>query len=128
MLPLTVMETKHSIFKSFKFAFDGLETAFLKGRNFRIQVALGVLAIFLAIFLNLNFSEWLILVVIITLVLILELVNTSIEAIVDIASPEIQPKAKVAKDVAAATVLLASIGSLIIGALLFLPKILPLLK
>jgi diacylglycerol kinase len=59
--------------------------------------------------------------------LILELVNTSIEEMVDLVSPEIQEKAKVAKDVAAATVLVASIGSVIVGVLLFLPKILTLL-
>lgn len=118
------MESRHSLFKSFKFAFDGLETAILKGRNFRIQIAIGALACVLGLILKLNATEWLDLVLIITLVLILELVNTTIEAIVDIVSPEIQPKAKIAKDVAAATVLLASLGSIIIGALLFLPKIL----
>ena len=50
--------------------------------------------------------------------------NTAIEAIVDIVSPEIQPRAKIAKDVAAASVLVASIAAVFIGAFLFLPKIL----
>lgn len=118
------MESKHSLFKSFGFAFEGLKAAVIKGRNFKIQLTIGTLAVILGVILKLNFAEWLDLVIIIILVLILELVNTSIEAIVDMVSPEIQEKAKLAKDVAAATVLVASIGSIIIGVLLFLPKLL----
>ena len=119
------MESKHSLFKSFKFAFDGLKTAVTRGRNFRIQIAIGALAVSLGVILKLSMPEWLDLVLVISLVLILELINTVIEAIVDLVSPEIREKARVAKDVAAATVLLASFGSVIIGALLFIPKILP---
>lgn len=119
------MENKHSLIKSFGFAFDGLRTAVLKGRNFRIQIAAGLIACILGLILKLSSEEWLDLVIVIFLVLILELVNTSIEALVDLTSPEIQEKAKLAKDVAAATVLVASIGSVIVGALIFLPKLLP---
>jgi diacylglycerol kinase len=68
-------------------------------------------------------SEWLDLVLVISLVLILELVNTVIETIIDIVNPDISERVKIAKDVAAATVLLASVGSVIIGALLFIPKL-----
>jgi diacylglycerol kinase len=121
------MESKHSLYKSFQFAFDGLETAFLKGRNFRIQIAAGIVAIILGTVLRLSSSEWLDLVLVISLVLILELVNTTLEAIVDLVSPEIKEKAKVAKDVAAASVLIASIASVVIGVLLFWPRILALL-
>ena len=118
------MENRHSLFKSFGFAFEGLRAAIIRGRNFRIQVIAGLTAFILGLILKLSATEWLDLVIIITLVLILELVNTSIEALVDLVSPEIQEKAKLAKDVAAATVLVASIGSVIIGVLLFLPKLL----
>ena len=118
------MEAKHSIFKSFGFAFEGLRAAVLKGRNFRIQLFAGTIAILLGIIVKLDYAGWLDLVIVITIVLILELVNTAIEALVDLVSPEIQPKAKLAKDVAAATVLVASIGSVIIGILLFLPHLL----
>jgi diacylglycerol kinase len=121
------MENKHSLFKSFGFAFDGLKAAILRGRNFRIQIAIGIAACVLGTIVKLSFPEWLDLVIVITLVLILELVNTSIEALVDLISPEIQEKAKVAKDLAAATVLVASIGSLIIGMLLFLPHFISIL-
>ena len=118
------METKHSLLKSFGFAFEGLKAEVIKGRNFRIQIAAGVLASILGVILKLSAEEWLDLVIIITLVLVLELVNTSIEALVDLVSPEIQEKAKLAKDVAAATVLVASVGSVAIGVLVFLPKLL----
>ncbi|KKQ91937.1 MAG: Diacylglycerol kinase [Candidatus Woesebacteria bacterium GW2011_GWB1_39_10] len=118
------MEHRHSLIKSFSFAINGLKGIILKERNFKIQLFVGVLAVILGFALKLNPAEWLNLVIIITLVLILELVNTSIEQIVDLISPEFQEKAKIAKDVAAATVLVASIGSIIIGALLFLPKLL----
>jgi diacylglycerol kinase len=120
-------EHRHSILKSFGFAINGLKGIILQERNFKIQLSLGALAVILGFILNLNPNEWLDLVIVITLVLILELVNTSIEEMVDLVSPEIQEKAKVAKDVAAATVLVASIGSVIVGVLLFLPKILTLL-
>lgn len=118
------MESKHSLSDNFRFAFDGLKVAFLKGRNFRIQVTLGGLAILLGLILRLDSFEWLDLTLVIASVLILELMNTAIEAIVDMVSPEIQPKAKIAKDVAAASVLVASIASIFIGVFLFLPKIL----
>ena len=118
------MESKHSIFKSFKFAFEGLEVAIVKGRNFRIQVCLGALAIILGVIFKISSFEWLSLILVIASVLILELINTAIESIVDIVSPEIQEKAKIAKDVSAASVLVSSIVAIFIGALLFLPKIL----
>lgn len=123
-----MLESRHPISKSFGFAFEGLKTAFLKGRNFRIQIAIAIFAVIFGYFLKLELTEWLDLTIIITLVLILELINTSLEAVVDIVSPEIREKAKIAKDVAAATVLLASAGSVVIGVLLFLPKILSVLS
>ncbi len=120
-------EHRHSISKSFEFAFCGLKTIVTRERNFKIQIFLGILAIILGIILKLDSGEWLDLTIIITLVLILELVNTSIEEIVDLVSPQIRNGAKMAKDIAAGTVLVASVGSIIFGVLLFLPKIIALL-
>ena len=117
------MESKHSLLKSFEFAFQGISTEFKKGRNFRIQILLGVLSIVLAYFLKFTSDEWAILAITISAVLILELINTAIEEIVNIVSPEIKPEAKIAKDVAAASVLVASIAAVVIAAFLFLPKI-----
>ncbi len=113
----------HSLFKSFQFAFEGVSTEFKKGRNFRIQILFGALAIILGFILKLTTTEWTVLIITIALVLILELINTSLESIVNVVSPEVRLEAKIAKDVAAASVLIASIASVIIGGLLFLPKI-----
>jgi diacylglycerol kinase len=117
------METKHSIFKSFGFAFEGIKTEFIKGRNFKIQILAGTIAIACGIIFKISESEWLDLILIIASVLILELVNTAIEKIVDMVSPEIQEKAKIAKDVSAGAVLVASIAAVFIGLIVFIPKI-----
>jgi len=108
---------------SFKYAFEGLYTTLKTQKNFKIQIGLGILAVLLGLILKLSLLEWLVLIITINLVLILELINTSLESIVDLVSPEIHPKAKIAKDVAAAAVLISSITSILIGTFIFLPKI-----
>jgi undecaprenol kinase len=118
------MERKHSLLKSFGFAFEGIKTEFKRGRNFRIQILAGFLAVGFGIVLKITPPEWFSLILVIASVLILELVNTAVEAIVDMISPEIQEKAKIAKDVSAGAVLVASIAAVFVGAFLFLPKIL----
>lgn len=127
MLTLTMLEAKHPLAKSFKFAFDGIKVAVERGRNFKIQLGFAVLAITLGFWLNIAQDEWIDIFLIVNLVLILELINTSLESIVDMVSPEIHEKAKIAKDVAAAAVLISSFTSLAIGAVIFIPKILILL-
>ena len=82
-----------------------------------------ILVIILGLVLKLSLVEWAILIITIGLVLISEFINTSLEQIVDIVSPEKQEKARIAKDVAAAGVLVSAIVAVLIGALLFLPKI-----
>lgn len=82
----------------------------------------------LGIVVKLSVLEWLVLCFTIVFVLILELLNTAMEAIVDMVSPEIQEKAKVAKDVTAAAVLMGALYSLVVLIVLFLPKILALLS
>lgn len=119
-----MIEHKHPLVKSFEYALSGLRGILVQERNFKIQLLFGGLAVILGFILKLSMSEWLDLVIVITLVLIFELINTAIEEMVDLVSPEIREEARIAKDVAAATVLVASIGSVIVGALLFLPKIL----
>lgn len=110
--------------KSFGFAFEGIKTEFKKGRNFRIQILMGVLASILGFILKISNEEWFDLIIVIASVLILELINTAIEQMVDLISPEINPKAKIAKDVSAGAVLVASAASVAVGILIFLPKIL----
>ncbi|MBU0998386.1 diacylglycerol kinase family protein [Patescibacteria group bacterium] len=122
------MSKLHSTQKSFKYAFEGIKLTFKNEPNFRIQLILALLSTFLGIILKISQIEWLILITVIFLVLLLELINSSLEALVNLVSPEINEKAKIAKDTAAGAVLVASILSLIIGIALFLPKIITLLK
>ena len=116
------MESRSTFLKSFGYAFEGVASA-LRGRNFKIIVGAGILAGILAFFLNFSASEWIILILTIDVVITAELINTVIEAVVDLVSPEIREKAKIAKDVSVAAVLIASIASVFIAFFLFLPKI-----
>lgn len=122
------MSKFHSTKKSFIYAFDGIKLTFKNEPNFRIQLILALLSTFFGIILNISQTEWLILITVIFMVLLLELINSSLEALVDLVSPEINEKAKIAKDTAAGAVLVASILSLVIGIVIFLPKILIFLK
>lgn len=109
---------------SFRFAFAGLGHLLRTQRNARVELAIGGAAIVAGLVLGLAPAEWAVLVVTICLVLILEGLNTSLELAVDLASPEIHPKAKAAKDLAAGMVLVAALGSVAVGVLLFGPKLL----
>lgn len=120
------MSTDFRITRSFKFAFAGIKEALENEPNLKIHFLLAFLAFLLAYLLKFSSVEWAILALTIGLVLVLELVNTSLEAIVDLVSPEVKEKARVAKDVAAAGVLISAIVATLIGAFLFLPKILDL--
>lgn len=109
--------------RSFYYAFAGLGYLFQTQRNARIELAIGVAACALAAWLRIPPAQWAILVLTIAAVLILEGVNTAIEAAVDLASPGFHPRAKIAKDVAAGMVLLASVASVIIGAVILGPPL-----
>jgi diacylglycerol kinase (ATP) len=112
---------------SFRYAFAGIAYLLWTQRNAKIHTAIGVAAVALGFLLRIERGEWLALVLTIVLVLAAEGVNTAVEAAVDLASPAYHPLAKVAKDVAAGTVLLTAIGAVIVGLILFLPHLLPLL-
>ena len=122
------MSKSHSVIHSFPYAMSGIKDTLKKEPNFKIQLILGVLAIFLGIILSISTTEWLILMMSIFLVLVLELINTTLENLVYIVSPQIQEKARVAKDVAAGGVLMCSILSVIIGLIIFLPKVILLIS
>ena len=108
---------------SFGHAIDGLAHLLRTQRNFRVQLAVAVLAVVLAAALAFSVVEWAVLVVTIALVLATEGLNTGIEIAVTLASPERRPEAKAAKDIAAGVVLLCAIASIVIGGLLFLPHV-----
>jgi len=109
--------------RTFGYAIAGTAYLFRTQRNARVEAVMGILACGFGIWLHISRMEWALLTLCIASVLILEGVNTAIEATVDLACPERHPLAKTAKDVAAAMVLLASIASVVIGCLLFVPPI-----
>ena len=114
-------ERRGSIARSFYFAFAGLWYLFRTQRNARIHAITGAAACGLAYYLHISRAEWAVLVFTIALVLILEGLNTAIEAAIDLASPTIHPLAKAAKDLAAGMVLIGAIASVAVGALILGP-------
>lgn len=120
------MSKNHSPIASFKVAFDGIKTAAKREPNFRTHLIVALATLTTAYILSFTSSEWLLLTFTITLVILLELINTALESIVDLVSPEVSSKARVAKDVSAAAVLLSAILAVIVGVVLFVPKVLQL--
>ena len=111
------------LINSFKYAIEGFISSFKTERNMKIHTIATILVIALGIYLKLTVMEWCIITVAISLVIGAELFNTALETIVDMVSPEKNPKAKLAKDISAAAVLALSIGAAIVGGLIFIPKI-----
>ncbi len=116
----------HRLSRSFGYAAQGLHTAVREEPNFRIHLTFAIIAMLLGIYLGLTQIEWIILMFTIFFVIILELLNTVLESLVDLVSPDIKPAAKIAKDVSAACVLTAAFMSILVGFLLFAPKLLAL--
>lgn len=112
-----------TLYDAFRYAGEGVLTAFRTQRNFRIHVAVGTLAVELAVILGLARWEWAILILAVGEVLTLELINTAVEAVVDLASPGYHRLAKVAKDVVAAAVLVEAATAAGVGGLIFLPRL-----
>lgn len=108
---------------SFKYAFEGIQEAWKTEQNLKIHFMIMFLVIIAGIVLKISAIEWIICLVLFGLVISLELVNTAIETTVDIAMPEINEKAKFAKDIAAGAVLFSAIISAIIGLIIFVPKL-----
>ena len=110
---------------SFRYAAQGLGYAFLTQRNFRIHVVTGLVVFGLATWLQLDLIRLAVLVLTVAAVLVLELLNTAMEAMVDLAiGRRYHPLARIAKDCAAAAVLTAAISSMLIALFLLLPPLL----
>ena len=109
---------------SFRYAVQGLVYAFASQRNFRLQLVMGGLALSLGLWLHLHLLELGVLVLTVAAVLVLELLNTATEAAVDLAiGRQFHPLARVAKDCAAAAVLVAAMASIFIALLLLSPPL-----
>lgn len=107
--------------RSFSFAWQGIGVA-VKEQNMKFHLLSAVIVVIAGLWTGLSSIEWCILIGVIATVISIEMVNTAIEYVVDMASPDMHPLAKAAKDVAAAAVLVFALASVIIGVLIFIPK------
>ncbi|MBL4577676.1 MAG: diacylglycerol kinase family protein [Flavobacteriales bacterium] len=114
--------------RSFKHAFRGIGVTFRTQHNSWIHLLAIFAVIGLGVYTDLNLQEWIFISLAIGLVLIAELANTAIEFLGDAISNEYDEKLKNAKDIGAGAVLIAAIIAVIIACLIFIPKLIPLLK
>lgn len=116
------------LINSFVFAFNGLKICFTSETNFKIHAALAAVAIGLGIGFSISNTEWGAIIFCIAFVTALEMINTAIEKLCDVAQKDFHPGIKKVKDIAAGAVLLAAVCSFVIAVIIFLPKIIALLK
>jgi undecaprenol kinase/diacylglycerol kinase (ATP) len=110
-------------FESFKFAFRGLRSLLKNEHNSRIHFMAAIAAIIVGIILKINLLEWSLLILVIGIVFLTELLNSSLEALSDFIDPEWNENIRKAKDYAAAAVLISAVISVVVGALIFIPRI-----
>lgn len=106
---------------SFKYAIDGIYSAFKQEPNLKFHFLAAILVVILGFFLKVSRADFIILVIVIGLVISLELTNTAIETVINSFTTEEHPGAKLAKDVAAGAVLIAALTSIIVGVIIFYP-------
>jgi len=122
-----IMEPKKFSWKqrgnSFSYAWDGLKAAFKTEHNTWIHLALSFTALALGLVMKISSMEFVALIIVMTMVWVAELFNTAIEKTMDFISREKHPSIKLVKDLAAAAVLITALSALIVGAIIFIPKI-----
>jgi diacylglycerol kinase (ATP) len=118
-----VSKSRHSIIQSFNYAFEGVIHALRSERNMRIHFALAAGVLVLAFVYGVTKTELIALLLAIAFVLITEMINTAIEATLDLSTPSFDPVAKAAKDMAAGAVLIASVTAVVVGYLVFEDKL-----
>jgi len=112
--------------KSFKFAFRGIIVLLEKEQNFAIHVITGIVVILAGIFFHLRAWEWIVIILLISLVFVLEMLNTVFERLMDMLKPRMHQYVAEIKDISSAMVLVAAISSIIIGLTIFIPHLLEL--
>ena len=115
---------KSNFIESMGHAIDGISYTTTHEKNFKIEIIFACLVTIASFILKVSILEWAILILVIGMVLVLEMINTAIERCVDLVTKDYRELAKAAKDVAAGAVLIMSMFSVIIGIIIFLPKIL----
>lgn len=122
-----IRERDKGLVDSFNYAIEGLTAAIRNEKHMKVHITASIFVLILAILTNASKVEILIISLAIAFIMITELINTSVEALVDLVSPKRHPLAKLAKDTAAGAVLIATINALCVGYLLFYDKMLDIL-
>jgi len=112
-----------SLLRSFGYAFSGIAYLLRSQRNARIHAAITLVVVGLGIWLRLTGPQWAVLVLAMGLVWTAETVNTALENLVDLASPQVDPAAKSIKDLAAAAVLMAALAAAAVGVMVLGPAL-----
>lgn len=119
-----VQKPKSNIIKSFKYAFEGIFSGVKTETNWKIGILEALVVIAAGFYFDISKSDWIIVIILIGVVLYAELCNSAIEAIVDSFTPDEHPKAKLAKDFSAGSVVILIIASAVAGLLVFTPYLL----
>ena len=113
-------------FNSFSYPIKGLKYAYRNEQNLAVDVGMALIVVVFGFIFQIDKYEWAILALTIGLVISCELINTAIEAVVDLVTEEYHPLAKVAKDTSAAAVFIFAIVAVVVGLIIFLPKLIAL--
>ncbi len=114
--------------KSFKFSFDGLKYAYKNEQSLLIHFIFTIIVVAMGFIFKISHTEWAILCIAMAVILACELINTAIEATVDLITLEYKPLAKIAKDCGSAATFVFSMMAAFIGFIIFIPKIMHLLN
>ena len=114
------MQKRFSIL-SFKYALEGFWAALKEEPNLKFHLLAGLVVILISFYLKISRQDWIDILILVGLVISVELTNTSVEAVVDAFTDKEHPRAKLAKDISAAAVLITSLTAAILGILIFLP-------
>ena len=115
---------KRSFKKSLRDCLNGLEYVVVNEDNFKREIVLGIIAVLLGVFLKISKIEFIIILFVIALVLFAEIINTALEKVVDLYTTEYNEKARIVKDVAASSVIIICFFAVVIGLIIYIPKIL----
>ncbi|MGI6501713.1 MAG: diacylglycerol kinase family protein [Anaerostipes sp.] len=119
---------KNPLYQSFGYAFEGIFTGIKKERNMKIHCVMMILVVAAGLICEISWIKWSLCFILFGLILALELVNTAVEAVVDLVTEEKKPLAKLAKDTAAGAVLIAAIMAAITGCIIFIPELVELIE
>lgn len=117
------MKSYNRIIHSFKYAIHGIYLLFSREKNAQIHLLVALLVTGLGIWLKLSDQEWICLIIVICLVFVTEAINTAIEKLADMISTDINTDIKQIKDLTAGAVLISAIVAVIVGLIIFIPKL-----